>query len=67
MQDSMFRRYRAVVREDRVSLIAPVSMLLAIPYAFRVGARGAIGGVAVGLAVGIAYFRWRDCLKRWAE
>jgi lipopolysaccharide export LptBFGC system permease protein LptF len=31
-------------------------MLLAIPYAFRVGARGAIGGVAVGLAVGIAYF-----------
>src|SRR5205814_6358260 len=37
-------------------LIAPVSMLLAIPYAFRVGARGAIGGVAVGLEVGIAYF-----------
>ena len=37
-------------------LIAPVSMLLAVPYAFRVGARGAIGGVAVGLAVGIAYF-----------
>ena len=37
-------------------LIAPVSMLLAIPYAFRVGGRGAIGGVAVGLAVGIAYF-----------
>jgi LPS export ABC transporter permease LptF/LPS export ABC transporter permease LptG len=37
-------------------LITPVCMLLAIPYAFRVGARGAIGGVAVGLAVGIAYF-----------
>ena len=37
-------------------LIAPVSMLLAIPYAFRVGARGAIGGVAVGLAVGISYW-----------
>jgi len=37
-------------------LIAPVSMLLAIPYAFRVGARGAIGGLAVGLAVGIGYF-----------
>ncbi len=37
-------------------LIAPVCMLLAIPYAFRVGARGAVGGVAVGLAVGIAYF-----------
>jgi|KBSMisStandDraft_5_1062788.scaffolds.fasta_scaffold54798_1 LPS export ABC transporter permease LptF/LPS export ABC transporter permease LptG len=37
-------------------LIAPVSMLLAIPYAFRVGARGAVGGVAVGLALGIAYW-----------
>jgi LPS export ABC transporter permease LptF/LPS export ABC transporter permease LptG len=37
-------------------LIAPVSMLLAIPYAFRVGARGAITGVAVGLALGIAYW-----------
>ena len=37
-------------------LIAPVSMLLAIPYAFRVGARGAIGGVAVGLALGITYW-----------
>jgi LPS export ABC transporter permease LptF/LPS export ABC transporter permease LptG len=37
-------------------LIAPVSMLLAIPYAFRVGARGAIGGVAVGLGLGIAYW-----------
>ena len=37
-------------------LIAPVSMLLAIPYAFRVGARGAITGVALGLALGIAYW-----------
>ena len=37
-------------------LIAPVSMLLAIPYAFRVGARGAVTGVAVGLALGIAYW-----------
>ena len=37
-------------------VIAPVCMLLAIPFAFRVGARGAIGGVAVGLAVGIVYF-----------
>src|SRR5262245_12639488 len=37
-------------------LIAPVSMLLAIPYAFRVGARGAVSGVAVGLAVGIGYW-----------
>jgi len=37
-------------------LIAPVSILLAIPYAFRVGARGAVTGVAVGLALGIAYW-----------
>ncbi|HVO58826.1 MAG TPA: LPS export ABC transporter permease LptF [Dongiaceae bacterium] len=37
-------------------LIAPVSMLLAIPYAFSVGGRGAIGGIAVGLAVGIGYW-----------
>ena len=28
----------------------------AIPYAFRVGSRGAIGGVAIGLALGIAYW-----------
>jgi LPS export ABC transporter permease LptG len=37
-------------------LIAPVSMLLAIPFAFLVGARGAIGGVAIGIAIGIGYW-----------
>ncbi len=37
-------------------LIAPVSMLLAIPFAFLVGARGAIGGVAIGVAIGIGYW-----------
>jgi len=37
-------------------LIAPISMLLAIPFAFLVGARGAIGGVAIGLTIGIAYW-----------
>ena len=37
-------------------LIAPVSMLLAIPFAFLVGTRGAIGGVALGIAIGIAYW-----------
>ena len=31
-------------------------MLLAIPFAFLVGARGAIGGVAIGVAIGIAYW-----------
>jgi LPS export ABC transporter permease LptG len=37
-------------------LIAPVSMLLAIPFAFLVGARGALGGVALGVGIGIAYW-----------
>ncbi|MDP9337836.1 MAG: LPS export ABC transporter permease LptF [Acidobacteriota bacterium] len=37
-------------------LIAPISMLLAIPFAFLVGARGAIGGVALGVAIGIGYW-----------
>ncbi len=37
-------------------LIAPVSMLLAIPFAFLVGTRGAIGGVALGVGIGILYW-----------
>jgi LPS export ABC transporter permease LptF/LPS export ABC transporter permease LptG len=37
-------------------LIAPVSMLLAIPFAFLVGTRGAIGGVAAGVGIGIVYW-----------
>ncbi len=37
-------------------LIAPVSMLLAIPFAFLVGTRGAIGGVALGVGIGIVYW-----------
>ncbi len=37
-------------------LIAPISMLLAIPFAFLVGSRGAIGGVAIGVAIGIGYW-----------
>jgi LPS export ABC transporter permease LptG len=37
-------------------LIAPVSMLLAIPFAFLVGSRGAVGGVAIGIAIGIGYW-----------
>jgi LPS export ABC transporter permease LptF/LPS export ABC transporter permease LptG len=37
-------------------LIAPISMLLAIPFAFLVGARGAVGGVALGVAIGIGYW-----------
>lgn len=37
-------------------LIAPVSMLLAIPFAFLVGTRGAISGVSLGVAIGIVYW-----------
>jgi lipopolysaccharide export LptBFGC system permease protein LptF len=37
-------------------LIAPVSMLLAIPFAFLVGTRGALGGVALGVGIGIVYW-----------
>jgi LPS export ABC transporter permease LptF/LPS export ABC transporter permease LptG len=37
-------------------LIAPISMLLAIPFAFMVGTRGAISGVALGVGIGIVYW-----------
>lgn len=37
-------------------LIAPVSMLMAIPFAVVVGSRGAIGGIAMGIAIGIVYW-----------
>ena len=36
--------------------IAPISILLAIPFALLVGTRGAVGGVAVGIAIGILYW-----------
>jgi len=37
-------------------LIAPISMILAIPFAILVGSRGAIGGVAMGIGIGIFYW-----------
>ncbi len=37
-------------------LIAPIIALLAIPFAFLVGTRGAVGGLALGLAIGIVYW-----------
>ncbi|HEY2456310.1 MAG TPA: LPS export ABC transporter permease LptF [Candidatus Acidoferrum sp.] len=37
-------------------LIAPISMMLAIPFAVLVGSRGAIGGVALGIGIGIVYW-----------
>lgn len=37
-------------------LIAPISILLAIPFALLVGTRGALGGVALGVAIGMVYW-----------
>ncbi len=37
-------------------LIAPISMMLAVPFALFVGSRGAIGGLALGVGIGIAYW-----------
>ena len=37
-------------------LIAPISILLAVPFALFVGSRGAIGGLALGVGIGIAYW-----------
>ncbi len=37
-------------------LIAPISMMLAIPFALLVGSRGAVGGVALGVGIGIVYW-----------
>jgi len=36
-------------------LLLPIMALLALPFAFRIGKRGALAGVGVGLAVGIAF------------
>jgi LPS export ABC transporter permease LptF/LPS export ABC transporter permease LptG len=44
-------------------LMAPVSMLLAIPFAFLVGARGALGGVALGVGIGITYWAMAALLE----
>jgi len=37
-------------------LMAPVIALLAIPFAFLVGTRGAVGGLALGVAISIVYW-----------
>jgi len=37
-------------------LIAPISMMLAVPFALLVGSRGAVGGLALGVGIGIAYW-----------
>jgi LPS export ABC transporter permease LptF/LPS export ABC transporter permease LptG len=43
-------------------LIAPVSMLLAFPFALLVGTRGALGGIAIGVAIGIIYWLGAELL-----
>jgi LPS export ABC transporter permease LptF/LPS export ABC transporter permease LptG len=44
-------------------MIAPISMLLAIPFAFFVGTRGAVGGVAIGVSIGIIYWSLAQLLQ----
>jgi LPS export ABC transporter permease LptF/LPS export ABC transporter permease LptG len=44
-------------------IMAPVIMLLAIPFAFLVGTRGALGGVALGVAIGIVYWSLAELLQ----
>jgi len=44
-------------------IIAPVIMLMAIPFAFLVGTRGALGGVALGVAIGIVYWSLAELLQ----
>jgi len=44
-------------------LMAPVSMLLAIPFAFLVGTRGALGGVALGVGIGVVYWAMAALLE----
>ena len=37
-------------------LIAPIIILLAVPFAFLVGTRGAVGGLALGVSITILYW-----------
>jgi LPS export ABC transporter permease LptF/LPS export ABC transporter permease LptG len=49
-------------RKIAFPMIAPISMLLAFPFAFLVGTRGAVGGVAIGLGIGILYWLGAELL-----
>ena len=64
-QVTTFRRYLHLQWHRKLAfpLIAPVSMLLAIPFAFLVGTRGAVGGVAIGVTVGIIYWSLAEQLQ----
>jgi lipopolysaccharide export LptBFGC system permease protein LptF len=37
-------------------LVAPIIIMLAIPFSILVGTRGALGGVVVGVGLGVAYW-----------
>jgi LPS export ABC transporter permease LptG len=37
-------------------LIAPIIVLLAVPFAFLVGTRGSVGGIALGVAIALVYW-----------
>ncbi|GAC1621406.1 MAG: hypothetical protein NVS9B13_12880 [Candidatus Acidiferrum sp.] len=43
-------------RKFAYPLIAPISMLLAIPFAILVGARGAVVGMVLGIGIGVIYW-----------
>jgi lipopolysaccharide export LptBFGC system permease protein LptF len=38
-------------------------MLLAIPFAFLVGTRGALGGIALGVGIGVTYWAMAALLE----
>ena len=46
-------------------LIAAIVVCLGAPFAFLVGTRGAIGGLALAVGIGIVYRAARRCLNRW--
>lgn len=43
-------------RKFAFPLLAPIIVFLGIPFAFLVGTRGALGGVAAAIAIGIVYW-----------
>lgn len=43
-------------RKFAFPLLAPVIVFLGIPFAFLVGTRGALGGIAAAIAIGIVYW-----------
>ena len=48
-------------------LIAAIIVFLGAPFAFLVGTRGAVGGLALAVGIAIVYWALRRCLKPWAR